>query len=282
MGAAAIFARFALTGASPLAISAARLCIAALLLLAFAASRRAPSAGAISFRARIVLACAGAALATHFATWIGSLDYTPVAISTLLVSTTPLWTALYDAFVRKRPLPPLAIGAFVAGAAGLAAFVGFDTTPPPYPGAPLLGDALAIAGAIAFAAYLLLVRTVRDALATRTIVTHTYTWAALLLVSAALLARQPLPPPGNTLAWGGIVAMALVSQLLGHTAINASLRWFSPSAIAFTTLLEPVFAAILALVIFGERLAPGALAGAILLLASIGTVLWTEPKRELA
>ncbi len=47
-------------------------------------------------------------------------------------------------------------------------------------------------------------------------------------------------------AWLGILAMALVSQLLGHTALNAALRDFTPSTIALTTLLEPVIAGLLA------------------------------------
>ena len=71
--------------------------------------------------------------------------------------------------------------------------------------------------------------------------------------------------------------MALISQLLGHTGMNAALRWFSPSAVSFSTLLEPVFAAALALAIFGETLSAIAVAGACVLLASIGTVLWIAP-----
>jgi drug/metabolite transporter (DMT)-like permease len=78
--------------------------------------------------------------------------------------------------------------------------------------------------------------------------------------------------------------MALISQLLGHTAINASLRWFSPSAVSFATLLEPVIAAVLAFGIFGEAVPRLAVVGAAILLASIAVVLreerlpdWPEP-----
>ncbi len=63
--------------------------------------------------------------------------------------------------------------------------------------------------------------------------------------------------------------MALISQLLGHTALNAALRWFSASAVAFTTLLEPVTAGVLAFFVFGERLTPTALAGGFLVLIAI-------------
>lgn len=269
VGAAAIFARYALAAAGPLAVSAGRLVIAALVLGLLSLLRgktlRAPARGT----QRIVLAFAGLALAVHFATWIASLDYTSVAVSTLLVATTPIWTAAYDAVVHRRMLSRAAAAAFVAGAIGLILVVGFDRTPAPQPGLEWAGGCLAIAGAIAFAAYLLLVRTVRGGLTTRRIVTHTYGWAALFLVLAALFARQPLPPPSATAAWGGIIAMALVSQLLGHTAMNFSLRSFSPSAVSFANLLEPVFAAALAFAIFREPVPAPAIGGAIILLGAV-------------
>ena len=226
---------------------------------------------------RGLLWAAGVALAVHFATWIASLEYTTVAISTLLVSVTPMWTALYDAIVRRKRYPPVVPIAFVTGMIGLAMITSGHHSAPPQSGHALLGAALALAGSAAFAAYLLLVREVRAELTTRTIITNTYTTAAIVLVVAAATGHQAPPSLHAYAAWGGIIAMALISQLLGHTGMNAALRWFSPSAVSFSTLLEPVFAAVLALMIFGETLSALAVAGACLLLASIGAVLWIVP-----
>ncbi len=203
VGAAAIFARYALAGAGPLAVSAARLIIAAGVLGALAITRRETLGAPARGRQRAVLAIAGAALAVHFGSWIASLDYTSVAVSTLLVSTTPIWTAAYDAVIHGRMLSRGSTAAFVAGAAGLVMVVGFDRTPAPHPGGEWLGAGLAIGGAMALAAYFLLVRTVRDALSTRRIVTHTYGWAAVALLLAAVVSRQPPPAPSATAAWGG-------------------------------------------------------------------------------
>ena len=282
VGAAAIFARLALGGAGALAVAAARLGIAAIVLLCFATVR--PKGAKPDKAQATLLAFAGLALAAHFAGWIASLEYTTVAISTLFVATTPIFTACYDAVVLRRGLSLRSILAFAGGAAGLAMVVAFNHTAPPHAGYEWLGIALATGGSIAIAAYFILVREVRDALGTRTIVTHTYTWAALALIAAAALARQAPPAIDAYAAWGGIVAMALISQLLGHTALNASLRWFSPSAISFSTLLEPITAAILALIIFHEALSPLSLAGGVVLLASIAVFLneerlsgWRQP-----
>jgi drug/metabolite transporter (DMT)-like permease len=214
----------------------------------------------------------------HFATWIASLQYTSVAISTLLVATTPIWTAAYDAIFLRRPLTRRALAAFFTGACGVCAVVGFNRTPPPIPGHDIAGALLATAGGVAIAAYFILVREVRADLGTRTIVTHTYGWAAIVLIAVAAGFHQPPPPASDAIAWGGISAMALISQLLGHTAMNASLRWFTPSAVAFSTLLEPVVAAVLALLVFSEAVAPLAIVGAVVLLVSIAVVLREEPR----
>lgn len=272
MGGAAIFARFALSGAQPLAVTAGRLAIASAVLLAIAAARR--DLGAVrSPRDRAIFASAGVALALHFAAWIWSLEYTSVAISTLLVATTPVWTSIYDAAVYRRPIRAMSWLAMAMGGAGLVLVVGFSSARVPVPGHALAGGLLALAGAFAIGAYFVLVRAIRSAYSTRAIVTRTYSWAAVVTVAAALAARQPPPAAHNAVAWGGIAAMALVSQLLGHTALNAALRWFSPSAVAFTSLLEPVIAGVIALYVFGERLSPQALGGGALVLVAIALFL---------
>ena len=67
--------------------------------------------------------------------------------------------------------------------------------------------------------------------------------------------------------------MALISQGLGHTGMNAALRDFSPNVVALTTLLEPPIAALLAVWVFHETLGGLALAGAVAVLAGVGLAL---------
>jgi drug/metabolite transporter (DMT)-like permease len=67
--------------------------------------------------------------------------------------------------------------------------------------------------------------------------------------------------------------MALVSQLFGHTALNAAVRVLTATFVSTMTLLEPVIAGILAASIFGERLGPATAIGACVILAAIGLAL---------
>lgn len=279
VGAAAIFARYALTGADPIAVSAARLVIASVVLLAIAAVRRQPSRAASSPKQRLIFIAAGFCLAVHFVGWISSLEYTTVAVSTLLVTTTPIWTALYDTIFLKQPLSRVGWTAFGGGAVGLLLVVAFTKSSPPIPGHGVLGALLALGGAFAIGAYWILVREVRDRFDTRAIVTRTYGWAALVLLLATLVARQSPPPLNDRIAWGGILAMAIISQLIGHTALNASLRWFSPNAISFATILEPVIAGVLALMIFHESLSGVAIGGGAILLGAVAVLLRQERRQ---
>ena len=270
IGAAAIFARLALAAGGPLAISAARLAIAAVPLALLGATRG-------SFRVRDAgterrLLVAGVILAVHFATWIASLRFASVAISTLLVCTTPIWTEAY-AVARRRRLDPYASISIVAAVGGVAMVVGVpDRIDTP------LGIALALIGGVAMAAYLILVGGVDRRYDTVAVIARTYGYAALVLTAVAFVAHDPLPPFGAPRAWAGVVAMALLSQLYGHTALNAAVRALTPTFVATTILLEPIIAAALAAWIFAERLAPGSAFGAIVILAAIAVAVRGEAR----
>jgi drug/metabolite transporter (DMT)-like permease len=130
---------------------------------------------------------------------------------------------------------------------------------------------------VAIGAYLIIVRDAgarhAQPLPTRQIVARTYGWSTIFLIAATLVSRQSVPATAAVAAWGGILAMAIVSQLVGHTALNAALRDFSPKTIALTTLVEPVIAAAFAAAIFREALSPQTLAGGGLVLAAVGITL---------
>ena len=269
IGAAAISARFALTAAGPLSVSALRLLIASVPFVLFALYRKAyrPIDGPTEWR----LVAAGAVLALHFATWIASLRYATVAVSTLLVCSTPIFTEAWAiARTRRASAPGLAgIALAIAGVALVTGAPSGTNTP--------LGIGLALIGAVAIAAYLLLVRASDARYTTLAVVARTYPIAAIALVLAATVARDRVPPPDAWVSWSGIAAMALGSQIFGHTAINAAVRTLSATLVAMATLLEPVFAAITAALVFGERIDVQTGIGALIIVAAIALAIRAEP-----
>ena len=167
----------------------------------------------------------------------------------------------------------------VAAAIGVMIIVGAKTASAPISGLAWLGELLATLGGVAFAGYLIAIRSISRLYSTEVIVGRTYSWAALTLCLSAVLAHQA-PPGPNWVSWAGIIAMALVSQSIGHTGLNASLKWFQPSVVAVSTLLEPLIAAVLASIVFGEETSLQAISGGALLLAAIAVILWLKPIEE--
>jgi len=256
----AIFARLA--DAAPFAIAAWRVGLACLVVVPFALLS--PGDGRFAPRPVLLAAGAGALLALHFATWIASLDFTTIARSVLLVSTAPIWVALIQ-FALERRLPSRATllalgfataGAFVVGSSGLRA------------SGALTGDLLAIAGAIAMAGYLLLSRAAQQSLPFRGYLGIAYgSAAAWLWLAVAVTGTTATGFDATT--WWAFAGMAVVSQLIGHSGYNWSLRHLDPLFVAVALVGEPVLAACLGWWLLGEPVDWRTGAGGLLILAGI-------------
>lgn len=256
----AIFARLA--DAPPLAIAAWRVTLALVVVLPLAFSVRLPATAT-----RHSLACAagaGAMLALHFATWIASLEYTTIARSVLFVSTSPIWVALLQ-LASGQGAPPrvtlLALALAVAGAAVVSgAGQGGDGA--------FTGDLLALAGGVAMAGYFLLSRRAQSELPFRSYLGIAYGVAAALLW-AAVIATGTQASAFAAGTWWALAGMALVSQLIGHSGYNWSLRHLDPLFVAVVSVGEPVLAALLGWWLIGEALDARTAAGGLLILAAI-------------
>jgi drug/metabolite transporter (DMT)-like permease len=207
---------------------------------------------------------AGGFLALHFALWFESLRHTSVASSVALVTTNPIFVGLLSSLLlAERPLRALWQGIGLSVAGGL--LIGWGDVS--IGGTALLGNALALLGAVAASAYLLLGRHVRTEGPLLPYVAVAYGTAAALLLAGAAGGGSPLPI-ANEWLWIGL--MAVGPQLLGHTSVNWALRRFPASAVAVAILGEPVGATLWAYLVFGER--PGIAQGIGIALVLLGVV----------
>jgi len=242
----AILIRYA-RDAEPLAIAFWRCLGGAAALGPFAARRM----GAMGKNAFALPAVAGLFLAVHFASWITSLELTTVAASVLLVSTTPVFTALAGRVVFGRRLPALAAAGMVGALSGMAVITGIDLA-----GGSLGGDALAVAGAATAAGYVMAGERARAGLGILEYATLTYGIAAACLLAACAL--------GGVALWGfsaptwlAIAVIVAGPQLLGHTMINLVLKDIDATTVSVIVMIEPVLTILLAFVLLGE--VPGTL-----------------------
>jgi drug/metabolite transporter (DMT)-like permease len=265
-----LFIRFAQNAAAPsLVIAAVRLTIAALILTPLALTRERANLHTLRGDVLTRALLSGALLGLHFATWISSLAYTSVVSSVVLVTTSPLWVALATPFVLREKIGRLTILAILLGMVGsIIVSVAGDAGTALVQGAPMLGNALAVAGAIAVAGYFLIGRQLRASLTTTLYVWVTYSTAAVTLVILMFVSGNT--PFGLTSdAWIWLVLLALVPQLIGHTSYNYALGFLSAAYVSVTVLGEPVVSTILAALFLRETPLPVQLLGGVFIFAAL-------------
>jgi len=248
-----ILVRFSQTeGLSSLTIAALRMGLAALLLTPLALARAGGEMRALSGRDLGLALLAGGLLATHFTAWISSLAYTSVASSTALVTTNPVWIALASVLMFRERCNRALLAAIAIAVGGSALIFFADSSDSGRVQLnPMLGNTLALLGAITVSAYLLIGRVLRQKLSLLVYIWLIYSSCAVLLIVVAFVAGQPLwgfSPRG----WLLLLGLALGPQLLGHTTINWALKHVSTTFIALTILGEPIGSAFLAWLLFGE------------------------------
>jgi drug/metabolite transporter (DMT)-like permease len=245
--------------AAPLAISFWRCALSALALVPFARwKRRGTDPTTIKFSV-----VAGFFLALHFATWITSVGLTSVASSVLLVSTTPVFTALVAWFVFKERLATLGWIGIVLTLVGVGLIGGGD-----FGGSSGLGNLLALIGGATAGGYLIVGAQARRTMGIVEYAVVTYTTAGLLVLAVCLVGDVPLWGY-DAQTWWAIVGSVIGPQLLGHTLINATLSHIDTTTVAVTIMAEPVIATALAYFIFSESPSLLLYPGGVLILAGI-------------
>jgi drug/metabolite transporter (DMT)-like permease len=101
-------------------------------------------------------------------------------------------------------------------------------------------------------------------------ITVTYSTGAALLLVAALASGDALGGYSNR-TFAFFVLLALVPQLVGHTAVNRSLGHLPAIVVSLAVLGEPVGATILAAVFLDEEPTLLQLAGGLLVLVGVAT-----------
>jgi drug/metabolite transporter (DMT)-like permease len=261
VGASAVLIRLA--EAPALGIAFWRCALGAIALLPLAAFNR---EGMPSGRVLAVGAVSGIALGVHFGTWIASLQYTSVAASVVLVSTTPVFVALaaYPLFGERTSAVSFAgIVLAIAGTAIIALGA------PSSGGAALLGNILALVGAVTMGVYVLIGRSLRTGgVGALSYSIVGYSAAALALLLVALSSGVQLwGYSAETWFWLSLITLG--PQLLGHTVLNWALEYVQASIISGAILGEPVIAALLAWLVLSESPGLATLLGGLVVLAGL-------------
>jgi drug/metabolite transporter (DMT)-like permease len=216
----------------------------------------------------------GGLLALHFATWVPSLTYTSVASSTALVATQPVWAALI-ARATGHDVPPRAWVGMAIAFTGVLVLTGIDLT---LSTRAVLGDLLALAGAVFAAAYVTVGSRVRQTVTTTTYTFVCYGVCAALLLTACAAGRVHLVGFAPV-TWVQLLALTAGAQLLGHSLINVVLQTTSPTVVSLAILFEMPGAALIAAIWLGQHPPWGVIPAALLLLAGVAIVVDSDRRR---
>ena len=228
---ASLFIRFAQDeGAPSLVIAAVRLTIATFILAPIALLRYRAELKSLTHRDLTLGIISGIFLAIHFATWISSLEYTSVASSVVFVSTGPLWVAILSPLLLNERLTRVAIiglvlalvGGTVIGLADACVWNNGLQCPELsqiMQGRAMYGNFLALCGALAVSGYLIIGRKVRAKLSLIPYIFLVYGVSAIVL-NIFMLASKQSPFGYSASAYGWIVLLAVIPQLIGHSMFN--------------------------------------------------------------
>lgn len=260
------------TTADPLVVAFYRMLLTAILLAPVAAKQDGLRMDRKSLRLSVL---SGIFLAAHFASWFWSIRLTSIASSTILVDTHPLWVLLISFIVwRERP-GRVGLGATLLALGGAVLISWGDLQFDPQ---ALLGDLLAVVGAITVSAYFLIGQQVRKQVGALLYSVTAYGVAGVTLLVAALAMGAPLTgfAPIN---WVLFLGLAVIPTIFGHTVFNWVLRYLPAPVVSLSILGEPVGATLMAWILFTQVPSPATLAGGTLTLGGIFLYLWHQVRQ---
>ena len=198
----------------------------------------------------LILAGSGIALAAHFGTWVTSLDHTSLAHSLLFVTSHPIIIVIGTAIFVRKPHSLETAGALVglvgAGITLLDAKDSGDVT--------LWGDFLAFAGAITVVGYIVAGRILREWMPVFVYAVPVTLLGGILLIPFSILMGESTSAIGwvesDLLGW--FILLAFLAGIVGHTGLNACLRWLKPLTVSFAVTLEPIIGAFIGWFFFDE------------------------------
>src|SRR5437762_93122 len=187
-----------------------------------------------------------------------------IALAAVSWGTTGSVTTL---LVTRAEATPLVVG--VAGTGLLVAAPAAGMTAP----RPLSGVILALGAGLAYALYVVLAKGAVARMAPLPL-------AALTFAVAAALTAPALATPGAgrqlALGWPWLLYLGAVTTAGAYALYTAGLRHVPASAAGVASLLEPLTATLLGVILFGERLGVAGWAGAVLLLGALVLLVLAE------
>ncbi len=203
----------------------------------------------------------GVCLFLHFGLWVWSLDHTTLTHSLLFVTAHPLVFVVGLALLGRPLQTRQSLGAVIG-------FIGVTFTLIGAGGdgeVTLIGDLAAFGGAIAIVGYLAAGRNLRSWMPLFVYAFPVTAIGAILLTIASIglegTSFSGISTDLSVFGWidpiwlPAVLYLAIGPGLVGHTGINAVLKWISPVIISVSVMIEPILGTVIGMFL-GTATAP--------------------------
>jgi drug/metabolite transporter (DMT)-like permease len=218
-----------------------------------------------------VMTLSGLFFALDLAAWHIGILQTKLANATLFANAASLFFPLWGFFVLRALPTRMQAVAFALAAAGTALLLGRSAE---LSRETLIGDLLCLAAGIFYTGYLIVIMKARDAMPSWTLLA----WSTLATAPPLLLISWGLGETIMPVNWTPVIALAVVSQLIGQGLMVYVLGKVSPLLFGLALLTQPIVSAALGWSLYGEALQLIDAIGAALIAAALVMVRLAESK----
>jgi drug/metabolite transporter, DME family len=214
----------------------------------------------------------GLAMAAYQVCYFRAVTLTGVAVAALVaICSAPLMIALLAALLLRERLTAMVRMSLGVAVAGTALLVVGPRELGQVSGHSWVGALLALGAGVSYAVYAVTAKRVLAHVAPLPVAAITFTLAAVFLAPALFGERVRLA--SLTRAWPLFLYLGVGPTAAAYVLFTVGLRRVPVTAAGITSLLEPLTATLLGVVLFGESLGALSIAGALLLLLSFGLLL---------
>lgn len=275
-------------GMPSLVITAGRLLLASLVVTPLVLKQYRKQIRAISRRDLFFAALAGFWMCLGNLGIIASLEMTTVLSNQVLSSTNPLWVAILEIAILKARLPRvlwLSVALVIAGSIiiSLSALTGSDAAAQigadDQHGSVILGDILALFGAMANAVYFIIGRKIRHRFSLIPFIWIVYGFGGMTGLIFTALSGTPMTGYTGT-AYFWLLIAALLPQLFGHSGVSYTLAYLPATLVSLVTRVSVISSAFVAFLLFQEVPQALQIFGGLPILIGIGLAIFAKPAAE--
>lgn len=263
-----------LSSTNALSVTFLRMAIAALVLMLLCWRLLGRRVWRMKRRDALLMLCMGTMMAASQYCYFAAIAACGVTIATLItICLAPVIVVLLAALFLREHITRKMLLALVCAVVGTALLTGTPSGRETFRNL-LVGVCLSLVSATAYAIVILIGRALSSRYHSLQVNATSFGSGALVLLGCSLVAPLVLKYPA--VSWLLLLYMGCIPTALAYILFQVGMRSTSATLTSMLTFCEPLTAAILAWLLFGERLSPPGILGALLMLGTIGLLALAE------